>query len=124
MEIRAVWDAVLRQDAEGMRAFFWPDARVDWPNTGERFTVAEFLRANCEYPGQWEGEVERVLSRPGEIVTVTRVWNWQKTSSHHAVSFFQVREGRIAALEEYWGDDGPAPQWRQAMHIGRRIGED
>ena len=107
-----------------MRAFFWPDARVDWPNTGERFTVAEFLHANCEYPGQWEGEVERVLSLPGEIVTVTRVWNRQKTDYHHAVSFFQVREGRIAALEEYWGDDGPAPQWRQAMHIGRRIGED
>ena len=109
MEIRAFWDAVLRQDAEGMRAFFWPDARVDWPNTGERFTVVELLHANCEYPGQWEGEVERVLSLPGEIVTVTRVWNQQKTSSHHAVSFFQVREGRIAALEEYWGDDGPAP---------------
>ena len=26
MEIQAFWDAVLRQDAEGMRAFFWPDA--------------------------------------------------------------------------------------------------
>ena len=48
MEIQAFWDAVLRQDAEGMRAFFWPDARVDWPNTGERFTVAEVLHAHCE----------------------------------------------------------------------------
>ena len=26
-----------------------------------------------------------------------------------------------AALEEYWGDDGPPPRWRQEMGIGRPI---
>ncbi|NLJ40498.1 MAG: nuclear transport factor 2 family protein, partial [Clostridiales bacterium] len=24
-------------------------------------------------------------------------------------------------LDEYWGDDGPIPQWRKDMHIGKPI---
>ena len=32
-----------------------------------------------------------------------------------------VEDGRIAALEEYWGDDGPPPAWRQELHLGRPI---
>lgn len=31
-----------------------------WHCTNECFNVEEFIRANCEYPGEWEGEVERI----------------------------------------------------------------
>ena len=36
--------------------------------------------------------------------------NWHNTNEHFTV-------------EEYWGDDGPAPQWRQDKHIGTKIKE-
>ena len=29
----------------------------------------------------------------------------------------------IASVDEYWGDDGPAPQWRLDKHIGTKIKE-
>ena len=32
-------------------------------------------------------------------------------------------DGKIASVDEYWGDDGPAPQWRQDKHIGTKIKE-
>ena len=43
--------------------------------------------------------------------------------SCHATSFIRVVDGKIASIDEYWGDDGPAPQWRQDKHIGTKIKE-
>ena len=51
MDIRALWTAVLAQDEEAIRPFFHPDARVDWVCTNERFTLDEYITANCRYPG-------------------------------------------------------------------------
>ena len=57
MDIKAFWNAVLRQDADTIREYFHPDAWVNWHNTNEHFTVEEFIQANCEHPGEMDGEV-------------------------------------------------------------------
>ena len=54
MDIHKFWEVVLHQDADAIREYFYPDAYVNWHNTNEHFTVEEFIRANCEYPGEWE----------------------------------------------------------------------
>jgi hypothetical protein len=41
--------------------------------------------------------------------------------SFHVTSFIEIIEGKIKTLDEYWGDDGPIPQWRKDMHIGKPI---
>lgn len=117
--VHAYWDAVLRQDADAMRAYFRPDAYVNWHNTNEHFTVEEFIRANCEYPGDWAGQVQRVVQQGTECITVTHVYSG--ALSFHVVSFIRLEDGLIASINEYWGDDGEAPAWRQEMHIGGRI---
>ena len=119
MDIKEFWDAVLRQDANAIREYFHPDAWVNWHNTNEHFTVEEFIRANCEYPGQWDGEVERLVATDEHIITATHVF----MLSFHATSFIHVVDGKISSVDEYWGDDGAAPQWRQEKHIGRKIKE-
>lgn len=121
IDIAAYWAAALAQRPREMAEFFAPEALVRWPNTNECFTAAEFIRANCEYPGRWEGEIERTEAMGPLLVTVVRVFDPGRTVSFHVTSFFRVKEGRIAALEEYWGDDGPPPAWRQALHLGRPI---
>ena len=123
MDILAFWDSILRQDASAIRTFFHPQAYVNWHNTGERFTLEEFIRANCEYPGQWAGKVERIVETGELVITVTHVYNRERTLSLHATSFLHIVEGKIASMDEYWGDDGPAPLWRQEMGIGKRIVE-
>lgn len=105
MDLERYWQAVLRQDRETLRGFFHPDAWVNWHNTGERFTVEEFIRANCEYPGEWEGELERVEKTGSLIITAARVFSREQGLSFHVTSFLREREGKIAALDEYWGDD-------------------
>lgn len=121
MELEKYWRAVLRQDAEALRGFFHPDAYVNWHNTNERFTAEEFIRANCEYPGEWDGELQRVEEAGGLLITVTHVFSRDRALSFHVTSFIRVREGKIASLDEYWGDDGPPPRWRQEKGLGRPI---
>lgn len=119
--LSAYWQDVAAQRAEELAAYFQPEAVIRWHNTDEQFTVAEFIRANCEYPGLWEGTVERYASLDDGAVTVTRVWNKEKSAAFHVTSFFRIQEGIIAALDEYWGDDGPPPQWRIEKQIGTNI---
>ena len=48
------------------------------------------MRANCDYPGSWCGEVERVECIENTIITVTRVWS--SKSSFHVTSFFEMKD--------------------------------
>ncbi len=118
MNIQDFWDAVLRQDAERMRAYFWDNAYVNWHCTNERFTVEEYIRANCEYPGDWDGVIERTETIGDLTVTAVNVYAKDRSVSFHVVSFLKIEEDRIRFLDEYWGDDGAPPRWRQEMNIG------
>lgn len=121
MDIRQFWADVLCQNADAIRGWFHPDAWVNWHNTNEHFTVEEFIRANCEYPGRWGGEVERMLCADEHMITATHVYTEDRSLSFHVVSFIRVRDGKIASIDEYWGDDGDAPQWRLDKRIGSPI---
>lgn len=121
MNVEAFWRAVLEQDAQALAAFFEPGALVRWHCTNEQFTVEEFIRANCEYPGEWAGHIERIERCGDLIITVVRVYPKDGSASFHAVSLIRHREGLIVEMDEYWADDGPAPLWRHEMRIGRPI---
>ena len=60
MDVCSFIKAVLVQDENAIRNFFHKDAYVNWHCSNEHFTVDEFIIANCEYPGDWDGTVERV----------------------------------------------------------------
>ncbi len=121
MDIKNFWEAVIRQDAERIRPYFKETAWINWHCTNERFSVDEFIKANCEYPGRWDGMVERI-ERSGELITtVTKVFSKEGSLSFHAVSFIKIEDDKIASIDEYWGDDGPAPQWRLDKKIGGPI---
>ena len=121
MNIQAYWEAALKQQREALPAFFAPGTVIRWHCTGEQFTVGEFIRANCDYPGAWDGAIERVEQTSDGCVTAVRVWPADRSASYHVVSFFTLDHGLITALDEYWADDGEAPAWRKAMQIGRPI---
>ena len=121
MDIHKYWSAVLRQDRAATAEFFADDAWVNWHNTNEHFTATEFIRANCEYPGRWDGEVERIVENGDLVITVTHVYDREKIMSFHVVSFLCVKNDKIQSVDEYWGDDGEPPLWRQELGIGNPI---
>ena len=121
MNIQKFWSDVLAQRADAIREFFHVDAHVNWHCTNEHFTVDEFIRANCEYPGDWDGEVEKIVVTDDIVITATRVYPNDCSASFHVTSFINLKDDKIAAMDEYWSDDGEAPKWRQDMKIGRKI---
>lgn len=74
MDVYNFMKAVLAQDEETIRNYFNKDAYVNWHCTNEHFTVDEFIIANCEYPGDWDGTIERVEQSGNLYITVTKVY--------------------------------------------------
>lgn len=120
-EINRFFQAIIMQDAQALRSFFCADACVDWVCTNERFNVEEYICANCEYPSDWCGKIEKTAPLLDGLILAAKVWPQDETASFHVVSFIRLRDGKIAAMEEYWADDSPAPEWRQRMQIGKPI---
>ena len=121
MDIKQFWKAVLAQDEKEIREYFHKDAYVNWHWTNEHFTVDEFVIANCEYPGEWDGVIERIETVNDLIITVTQIYLKDKSVSFHVTSFIKTKDDRIMAMDEYYADDGTAPQWRLDKHIGTPV---
>lgn len=119
MDIPSFWNDVLAQNREKLASYFHTDATIRWHCTNECFSVNEFIRANCDYPGEWVGVIERIETNGKKITTVVNVFSKGRSISCHVVSFFLVENDRIAALDEYWADDGEIPLWRKEMQIGK-----
>jgi len=121
MNIHKYWKAVLEQNEQAIKDYFSDSAYINWHNSNEHFTVDEFIRANCEYPGEWDGEIERLEQVNDIIISVVHVFTKDRELSFHVTSFIKIENEKIVAVDEYWGDDTEAPQWRKDKHIGTKI---
>lgn len=119
----SLWCDINMQRWDKIPDYFTPDASIHWHNTNEKFTVSEFLKANSEYPGNWTIIPEKALCDGNTVITVVKVALRDAYVSLHATSFFEFEGDKIKRLDEYWGDDGPAPQWRKDLGIGKPIQE-
>lgn len=119
--LKRYWYDVASQNRNNLRNYFKDDAVINWHNTNESFTVDEFIIANCDYPGKWIGEVERIEMINDNAITVARVRNQNNSTSCHVVSFFRFQGNKIIRIDEYWGDDDLPPQWRLEKQIGKPI---
>lgn len=122
MEIEKFWHDIITQNKTALSAYFCDDAVIRWHCTNEKFTVDEYIRANCEYPGKWEGEVERMEAFDSKIILVGKVHSIDTTISCHVVTFIKLRDDKICEMDEYWADDGEIPSWRIEMGNGSTIG--
>lgn len=120
-DVESFFCAVIKQDDVALRNCFHEDAWIEWPCSNECFTLEEYIQANCKYPGEWSGKTERCEWIQGGFVMAAGVWPKDKSASFHAVSFVKLQNGKIASMVEYWADDGPAPEWRKKMGIGKPI---
>lgn len=111
MDIQRYWAAIAKQDETEILSYFDERALIEWPNTEERFSPAQFAHINAVYPGTWHCDVEKVLQMGDLWITVVRIYN--KELSLRAVSFLRVRDGKIIKLEEYFSEDVEVPYWRK-----------
>ena len=121
MDYKAFWLDVLSQNRERLPSWFSEDAVIRWHCSNEQFTVAEYVRVNCDYPNDWTGKIERVEESGNTVILAGRVYPLDRSMSFHVVSFLRIENGKIVEMDEYWADDGEAPDWRREMKIGKPI---
>ena len=120
--IHSFWECVTNQDEKELLKFFSKNARVRWHCSNEEFTAEEYIKANCEYPDEWNSEVERFEQFGDLVITAVRVWT--NEISFHACSFFKMEGMLIKELDEYWGAIENVPDWRVSLGIGKSIKND
>lgn len=121
MDVNAFWHDVLSKKRESLPYYFCDDAIICWHCTNEKFSVADYIRANCDYLGEWNGEIERIEENGDTVILAGRIFPADGSTSFHVVSFISMRENKISKLDEYWADDGDAPAWRKKLKIGKPI---
>lgn len=121
MDIKVFWRDVISQNREALQAYFCKDAVIRWHCTNEKFSVQEYIKVNCDYPDEWEGEIERIEKAGETLITAVQVLSKDKKISCYVVSFIKLKDDLISEMDEYWVDDGKAPEWRLNLRIGTPI---
>ncbi len=121
MNIQAFITAVVTKNESEMRKFLADEVIVRWHNTNEEFTLEEYLQANCAYPGDWVGNVERIIPTDDGCVAIIKILSNDALVQFHQISVVTMQDEKIVALDEYYSEDGVAPQWRLDMNIGNAI---
>ncbi len=111
--VREFWRLMGTNDFHTVTRVLAPGFVLEWPQSRERIRGGDrFARMNAEYPshGPWRFEIRRLVASVAAVVTIVRVTDGTTTAD--AVSFFEVEDGRITRLVEYWPEPYPAPAHR------------
>ena len=109
---------VIEQNKENLREYFYSNAKILWHETNEKFTVEEYLRANCEYPGEWIGEIKRIEKIDNLLIFVGEVKPKNEIDCFYCTSFVKIKDNKIVSLDEYWTQVSEIPKWRKEKNIG------
>jgi ketosteroid isomerase-like protein len=118
--VREFWRLMGTNDFDAVKRVLAPGFVLEWPQSRERIRGGgDFARMNAEYPshGPWRFEIRRLVASEASVVTLVQVTDG--TTSADAVSFFDVENGRITRLVEYWPEPYPAPAHRS--HLVERL---
>ncbi len=121
MDINLLWNSIISQDEAALREYFDKDAVIRWHCTNEEFSADEYITVNCKYPGNWKGEIERMEEVGDTVILVGKVFPQEENMSFHVVSFIKIKNDLIVEMDEYWADDGTAPEWRKMLKIGKPV---
>ncbi|WP_262428372.1 nuclear transport factor 2 family protein [Paratissierella segnis] len=110
-----LWDEMASQNWDKVKLCFDENAIIRWHNTNESFNVEEFILVNSKYPGNWNISIKRIEQSQNVIISVALAQSLDSDVCAYATSFFEVENGKIICLDEYWGDVTDRPQWREAV---------
>lgn len=111
--VEQFWQVMNTNDWEAVGALLHDDYTLDWPQSGERIRGrANFAAVNAHYPaaGPWRFTVERLIADTREAASVVAVATPELAAT--VVSFFEIHDGRIWRMQEFWPDPYAAAAWR------------
>jgi hypothetical protein len=91
-----LWRALGARDWAAVRAQFKPNAVVEWPHSGARMDVDEYVATLRAGAGDRTVEVRRVISEGRGVVVEARV------GDARGAGLYDLHDGLIAGAVEYW----------------------
>jgi ketosteroid isomerase-like protein len=113
--VERFWQAMSRNDWTAAGRLLHEDYLLHWPQSGERIRGrGNFVAVNANYPaaGPWRFTVHRLVA--DEHCVASDVTVTDGAISSRAVSFFEMRDGLIWRVIEFWPDPFPPAAWRAA----------
>lgn len=115
--VRSFWRLMATNDFASVGQVLADGFVLEWPQSGERIRgAANFARMNVEYPahGRWAFRVLRLVASGDQVVTHVAIGDGVQAAE--AISFFEVVDGRITRLVEYW-PEAYAPPANRAHRV-------
>jgi limonene-1,2-epoxide hydrolase len=116
--VEQFWQTMNTNDWRAVGALLHDHYLLTYPQSGERIRGRDnFIALNANYPaaGVWRFTVHRLVADETEAATDVTVTDG--ASTFLAVSFFEVRDGLIWHMTEFWPEPFEAPaeraQWAE-----------
>ncbi len=116
--VERLWQILDARDFEAAGALLHDDFVCEWPQTRERIRGREnYAAMNQNYPGTWSISIRRLIAEDDQVATEAVLTYGEEVVL--AVSFFELRDGKILKQVDYWPEPYPAPadraQWVEPM---------
>ncbi|MDQ2745395.1 MAG: nuclear transport factor 2 family protein [Chloroflexota bacterium] len=111
--VERFWKAMGENDFQAAGELLHDEFVLEWPQSGERIRGrVNFVAINEQYPaaGHWRFTLHRLLADSNDVVTDVTVTDG--AVSGRAITFSEVRDGRIVRQTEYWPDPFEPAPWR------------
>ena len=108
--VRAFWAAMGTNDFAAAARHLAPEAVVVMHLSGEMIVGPDAVAAfNAAFPatGRWRFDIRKLVAAADEVVTDVAVSDARRTD--RVISFFTLRDDRIARIVEYWPEPTPVP---------------
>ncbi len=109
--VQKLWDLFDRREFAEVRPLLGDGFVCIWPQSKELIRGADnFIVLNENYPGKWIIDCKRIVDGGKELVSEVKHTCGEKIV--YATSFFEIENGKITKMTEYWSEPYGAPDWR------------
>lgn len=118
--VEKFWALMKTNDFRSAGSVLADDFVLDWPQSNERIRGRDnYAAMNEEYPanGRWEFTVNRIVGTDVEAVSDVLVTDGVQKA--RAISFFEIRDGKIAKMVEFWPE--PFTPLANRKHLVEKI---
>ena len=91
-----LWRALVARDWNGVRAQLHEHAIIEWPHSGQRLTVDDYIAAQAARTVDRDAEVHRIAGE-GELVAVEA-----SVGDERCAGFYDLHAARVNSATEYW----------------------
>ena len=109
--VEQLWQLFDARDFEAAGELLHDDFACEWPQSRERIRGREnYVAINQNYPGTWSITIRRLIAEGDQVASeVVMTYADQVVQ---AVSFFELRDGKIVRQVDYWPEPYAAPAER------------